>query len=92
MTDEHGPWFIFKIEDSDPDGVEPSKLARLLTELSSALYAIARLQINEAPNRPGRRTSFEDAIAGARVRRIEPGSTTIELVPPPGADQAPLFS
>ena len=92
MTDERTAWFIFKIEDSDPDGVEPSKLARLLTELSSALYAIARLQINEAPNRPGRRTSYEDAIAGARVKRIEPGSTTIEFVPPLSSDQPPLFS
>ena len=90
MTSEtSNPWFIFKIEDADEGGIEPSKLARLLTELSSALYAIARVQIDETPNRPGRRTYQEDLLAGARIRSIIPGSSTIELAPPAGAGAQP---
>lgn len=93
MTSETSdPWFVFKIEDADESGIEPSKLARLLTELSSALYAIARVQIDEAPNRPGRRTSQEDSLAGARIRRIVPGSTTIELAPPVTSAQPRLIA
>jgi hypothetical protein len=93
MTSETSkPWFVFKIEDADETGIEPSKLARLLVELSSALYAIARVQIDEAPNRPGRRTLHEDSLAGARIRSVVPGSTTIELVPPAAGVQPRLIS
>jgi hypothetical protein len=93
MTSEtSNPWFVFKIEDADEGGIEPSKLARLLVELSSALYAIARVQIDETPNRPGRRTYQEDSLAGARIRSIVPGSTTIELTPPAASAQPRLIA
>ncbi len=91
MSAEPQPWFLFRIEDSDEAGIEPPKLARLLTEMSAAFYAIARMQIDETPTRPGRRTYQEEAIAGARIKSIIPGSTTIELAPPAAADQARLF-
>ncbi len=86
MSDSTEAWFTFKIDDADEAGIETTKLARLLNELSAALYAIARVQLDELPNRPGRRTYRESLLAGARVRSIHPGSTTIELTPPAGAE------
>jgi len=76
------PWFEFKIRDVDAVGVEMPKLTRLLADLSSAFYAIARAKIGSAGPRPGRRTVAEETLAALRVIRIRPGSATIELAPP----------
>jgi hypothetical protein len=83
MTSEKQPWFVFTIRDADAAGVEIPKLTRLLANLSSALYVIARAKIGKAGRKPGRRGLAEDALAGARLVRVEPGSTVIELAPPP---------
>lgn len=86
MNEEQESWLTLTIRDSAERGVEPSRLARILDELSSALFAIARERIGKSVRR-GRRTAEEEALAGARVLRVTPGSTSIELVPPPSATQ-----
>lgn len=88
--EEQAPWFVFTVQDTGGDGVEIPKLARLLEDLSSTFYAIARAKIGTAGPRPGRRTIAEETLAGIRLVRVLPGSTTIELEPPPAAAQAQL--
>ncbi len=90
MTNKQQPWFVFTIRDADVGGVEIPKLTRLLSNLSSALYVIARAKMGKAGRKPGRRGLAEDALAGARLVRVEPGSTAVELAPPPGDDSPRL--
>lgn len=91
MTTQDGhPWFVFTIRETDGNGVEVPKLAKLLEDLSSAFYAIARAKIGAAGPRPGRRSIAEETLAGVRLVRISPGSATIELEPPPAVSQAQL--
>lgn len=85
MNEPSDPWFVFRIEGTDSEGVDVPRLARLLTNLSSAFYAIARSRIGSAPGRPGRRSTNEETLAGVRIIRIVPGSTSIELAPPAAA-------
>jgi hypothetical protein len=80
--EQTGPWFKFTIQDTDEPGVEIPKLTRLLSNLSSAFYVIARVKIGSAGPRPGRRTLVEDTLAAFRLMRVAPGSATIELAPP----------
>jgi len=94
MADEasgNEPWFVFAIEDADEAGVEISKLTRLLGDLSSSFYAIARAKTGLAGPRPGRRALAEEMLAAVRLVRVTPGSTTIEFAPPPGTDQLSLL-
>jgi len=90
MNEPSDPWFVFKIEDTEGEGIDAPRLARLLSNLSSAFYAIARTRIGSTPARPGRRSTNEETLAGVRIIRILPGSTSIELAPPPAAAQARL--
>jgi hypothetical protein len=85
------PWLVFKVEDTHEEGVEPVKLARLLDELSSAMYAFARHRLSISASRPGPKSNREDAVAGVRVLRVEPGSTVIEFLPPKQGIQGQLF-
>lgn len=87
---EQQPWFEFSVLETEGEGVEVGKLTRLLSSLSSSFYAIARAKIGMAGPRPGRRTIAEETLAGMRVIRVRPGSTTIEVAPPPGAIQGRL--
>lgn len=80
-------WLTFKIEDTEFEGVEVPKLARLLDRLGAAMYAIARAQLGKDPARPGPRTAAEEALAAVRVIRVQPGSAVIELSPPGGSMQ-----
>ncbi|MEX2236958.1 MAG: hypothetical protein WEB00_05410 [Dehalococcoidia bacterium] len=75
-----GAWLEFRIETAD-DGVEAKKLARLLQDLSSSFYAIARSKVGKR-GRPGPRTSDEDSLAAVRIVRLSPGSAIIEAEPP----------
>jgi len=88
--DELEPWFVFSVLDTEGEGVEVDKLTRLLQSLSSAFYAIARAKIGMAGPRPGRRRIAEEALAAIRLVRVRPGSTTIEVAPPPGSVQGRL--
>ena len=81
--DEQHPWFTFTVRDTGGTGVEVPKLAKLLEDISSTFYAIARAKIGVGGPRPGRRRIAEEALAGVRLVRVSPGSTTIELEPPP---------
>ncbi len=87
---EQTAWLTFAVKDTEGDGVDIPKLARLLERLSSSFYSIARTKIGAGEGRPGRRTMEEGALAGIRLVRIEPGSATIELAPPPIAAQGKL--
>lgn len=75
------PWFEFRIEETEGRGVELPKLTRLLQDLSSTFYALARAKLGK-PNRPGPHGADEEAIAAIRLLRIRPGSTIIEAEPP----------
>jgi len=75
-------WFEFRIEETEGRGVEAAKLSRLLQDLSSAFYAIARARLGKDAARPGRRTLDEDALAAIRIVRISPSSAIIEADPP----------
>lgn len=88
--DEQRSWFVFTVQDTGGNGVEVPKLAKLLDDLSSTFYAIARAKIGAGGPRPGRRSIAEEALAGVRLMRVSPGSITIELDPPPAASQAQL--
>ena len=90
-TDNSGQWFVLTIQDIDGVGVEVSRLSRLLNDLSSAFYAIARSEIGAAGPRPGRHTQAEETLAGIRLVRILPGSAAIELAPPQTTDQPRLL-
>jgi hypothetical protein len=81
-TDSQGAWFEFRIEETEGRGVEAAKLSRLLQDLSSAFYAIARARLGKEATRPGRRTSDEDALAAIRIVRLTPGSAVLEADPP----------
>lgn len=82
MVETDDSWFILRITETEGEGVEVPKLARLLDHLSAAFYAIARFKIGADVSRPGPRTAAEEALAAVRLVRILPGSTTIELAPP----------
>ncbi len=88
--DENQPWFVFTVQGADGPGVDIPTLTRLLNNLSAAFYAIARAQIGVAGPRPGRRAVAEEMLAGFRLVRVSPGSTTIELEPPPTDSQTQL--
>ena len=88
--EEQDPWFVFTVQGTEGHGVEIPKLARLLESLSATFYAIARAKIGTAGPRPGRRTIAEETLAGIRLVQVLPGSTRIELEPPPAATQAQL--
>lgn len=88
--EERGAWFELTVQGMDGEGVEVPRLARLLESLSSSFYAIARAKIGDEGARPGPRTAAEDALAAVRLVRVEPGSATIELAPPPLAAQGRL--
>ena len=88
---EQRPWFEMRIEDTDGLGVEASKLAKLLQDLSSAFYAIARAKLGTEAGRPGRRSAGEDSLAAIRIVRVSPGSTIIEADPPAAGLQAPFI-
>lgn len=90
-TDDPNRWFVFTLEDTDPTGVEIPKLTKLLNDLSSSFYAIARQKKGAAGPRPGRRALAEELLAGFRLIRVTPGSLTIELAPPPSQEQLQLF-
>ena len=79
---EPRPWFEFRVEETEGLGVEAAKLSRLLQDMSSAFYAIARAKLGKEAARPGRRTPDEDALAAIRIVRILPGSAVIEAEPP----------
>ena len=87
------PWFAFTVQDTDAPGVEIPKLTRLLSNLSAAFYAIARVKIGAAGTRPGRRTIEEEMLAAFRLMRVVPGSATVELAPPTveAEPRLPLF-
>lgn len=91
--DDTQPWFQFTVHDTEAAGVDIPKLARLLMDLSAAFYAIARAKKGKAGPRPGRRALAEEELAAFRLLRVEPGSATIELAPPPtdGQGKLPLF-
>ncbi|MEX1252864.1 MAG: hypothetical protein WEE64_00850 [Dehalococcoidia bacterium] len=90
MTGQDPSWFEFTVYDTEGDGIEIPKLARLLEDISAAFYSIARAKIGAAGSRAGRRTIAEETIGGARVLRVLPGSARIELAPPVSAAQAQL--
>jgi len=81
-TQRSGPWLEFRIEQIEGQGVEAAKLAELLGDFSSALYAIARAKLGKVAARPGRRSADEEALAAIRIVRILPGSAVIEADPP----------
>lgn len=90
MQDEQHSWFTFSVQDTGGTGVEVAKLAKLLEDISSTFYAIARAKIGVGGPRPGPRSIAEEALADVRLVRVSPGSITIELEPPPAASQAQL--
>ena len=90
MQEQDQPWFTFRILETDGVGVEVPRLAKVLEELSSAFYAIAREKLGSEAARPGPHTTKEEAIAAVRLLRVVPGSATIELAPPPSAAQGQL--
>ncbi len=90
MQEQDQPWFTFRILEMDGEGVEVPRLAKVLEELSSAFYAIARGKLGSEAARPGPHTTKEEAIAAVRLLRVVPGSATIELAPPPSAEQGQL--
>ena len=93
VNEPHGSaWFEFRIEETEGLGVEAGKLSKLLQDMSSAFYAIARTKLGREANRPGRHMVDEDALAAIRILRLSPGSAVIEAEPPAIAplDQAGL--
>lgn len=91
MTDEEDTaWFTFTVRETDGDGVDVPKLTRLLEQLSSTFYHIARTKLGTDESRRGPRTQAEDKLAAIRLVRVSPGSTLIELAPPPGATRVQL--
>jgi hypothetical protein len=90
MPEEKSPWLRLTVRETDEGGVELPKLARLLENLSSTFYAIAREKVGTGAGRPGPRTLKEDALAALRLVRVEPGSAVIELAPPRAAAQGQL--
>lgn len=91
MVQPDNHWLILKITETDGEGVEVSKLARLLERVSAAFYAIARTKVGPPQaGRRGPRTTAEDALAGVRLVRVSPGSTTIEFAPPAASLQIGL--
>lgn len=92
MLDERqSAWFKFTLRETGEGGVELPKLSRLLDHLSSTFYAIAREKAGLGPARPGPKTPKEEALAAIRLVRVEPGSATIELAPPPPSAQVRLI-
>jgi hypothetical protein len=87
---DNRPWFEFRIEDTEGLGVEASKLSKLLQDLSSAFYAIARAKLGADATRRGRRTADEDILAAIRIVRVMPGSTVLEAEPPAAGLQTSL--
>ncbi len=87
---ETRPWFEFRIEETEGRGVEAAKLSKLLQDISSAFYAIARARLGKDAGRPGRHTADEDALAAIRIVRILPGSAVIEADPPAAGLQPQL--
>lgn len=87
---ESEPWLLFTITDTEGTGVEIPKLARLLGDLSSAFYAIAREKIGIPPGKRGSRSGAEDMLASIRVNRLSPGSTVLEIAPPEQQAQTTL--
>lgn len=84
-------WFTIKIDEVDAEGVEIPKLTKLLQDLSSAFYALAREKKGDRGPRPGRRAVAEEALAALRLVRVVPGSLLIQLAPPSLGDELPLF-
>jgi hypothetical protein len=78
---EPAPWFEFKIEDTQGAGVDVKVLSRLLSDLSSAFYEIARSKLGRG-GRTGPRTQQEDAIAAIRILQVQPGSVILRAAPP----------
>jgi len=79
---EPAPWLEFRIEETEGTGVDVRALSRLLSDLSSAFYEIARSKLGRS-GRPGPRAQDEDALAAIRILEIEPGSAIIRAAPPP---------
>lgn len=90
MDEEDTAWFTFTVQETDGDGVEVPKLTRLLEQLSSTFYHIARTKLGTDESRRGPRTQAEDNLAAIRLVRVSPGSTTIVLAPPLTATQGQL--
>lgn len=90
MSEETDSWLVFSVLDTEGNGVEVSRLVRLLEDISASLYAIARSKIGLKASKRGPRTGAEEALAGVRLLRISPGSTTIELQPPEASSQLAL--
>jgi len=91
MSEEaRNPWFVFTLRETAEGGIELPKLSRLLENLSSTFYAIAREKAGLGGARPGPRTLKEEALAAVRLVKIEPGSAVIELAPPSLASQGQL--
>ena len=88
---EAKPWFEFRIEETQGRGVDIEKLTRVLQDLTSAFYAIARAKLGK-PSRPGPHTTDEQLLASIRILRVTPGSTVIEAEPPTGGLQGQLIA
>ena len=84
MADEQRQpaWFEFRIEETVGVGIDAATLGKLLSDLSSAFYAIARSRLGKEAARPGPRTADEEAVAAVRILRLTPGSVIIEAEPP----------
>ena len=89
MTQDRRAWFEFRIEETHEEGVEASKLSRLLQDLSTAFYALARAQLGRT-SRPGPYREDEESLAAVRILRVLPGSMIIEAEPPIQKEQGSL--
>lgn len=85
---EDNSWLVLRIEEVEAGSFEIQKVSRLLNDLSSALFSIARKRIGMPTDRPGPRTPAEERVAGFRLVKITEGSLLIELAPPVSEPQA----